>query len=311
MSVMDEWNEIKKRHADKQKAEMAYRLEISETSDLERAELEIIRAQRKLEREQLQKERDERREIREARKRELEAHRKQRAIIRKERKARLEAKRAALRKKREKRAKMIEEKTEDILKMATHGNMSVRQISEEVGLKPHTVMAIIWENLTEEERQLRKQVVQSKPKDKLAKYTDQDIVDAIKRAADDLGPNFGMAKYMKWRDKHPKAARNKLPSSGIISRRKGWRAYREMAGLETPVMKIDGFGTQKYSDEDIFRAIDSWVFRKGGWITIEDAIKFSKDDPDGTPKVGVIRIRFEGSWNTVRTAYYQWKGDLS
>lgn len=309
MSVMDDWQEIKKRHIENQKAELAYRLEISKTSDLELAELEIMRAQRRLEREQLQKERDERREIREARKRELEKHRKQRKMIRKERQKRLEAKRAAIRKKREEKNRLIEENTEKILMMATKQNMSVREISEHVPLKRHIITKIIWENLTEEERKVRNQAVHSKRKDKLVKYSDEDIANAIKKAAEELGPNFGMSRYMKWRDKHPKATRNKLPSSGIISRRKGWRAYREMAGLETPVMKIKGFGARKYSDEDLFRAIDSWVLRKGGWITIEDAIKFSKDDPDGTPKVGVIRIRFEGSWNTVRDAYYEWKGN--
>jgi hypothetical protein len=80
-----------------------------------------------------------------------------------------------------------------------------------------------------------------------------------------------------------------------------------MAGLETPHIKIEGMGVRTYTDEDIFRALDSLVEKKGRWIKLEEAEAMTKDKAK-IPKVGIMRIRF-GSWEKVRKAYFESRGD--
>lgn len=208
---------------------------------------------------------------------------------------------------REAKQKKIDDCSETIIVLALSTSMSLDSISERVGIERHRVHEVLLNNLTEEELLLRSQIVHSGPKLKMMKYTDDDIVNAIKMAAEELGPKFGIAKYGNWRKSKPKRIREKIPSEALFERRKGWRKYREMAGLETPNMKIKGMGAKTYSDEDIFRTVNCLVTEKSRWITIEEAEEMTKYKPD-IPKVGIMRIRF-GSWENVRKAYFEWLND--
>lgn len=205
---------------------------------------------------------------------------------------------------REAKQKKIDDCSETIIVLALSTSMSLDSISERVGIERHRVHEVLLNNLTEEELLLRSQIVHSKPKPKMMKYTDDDIVNAIKMAAEELGPKFGAIKYRNWRNSKPKRVRDKIPSEALFQRRKGWRKYREMAGLETPHMKIERFGVKTYTDEDIFRTLDNLVTEKGRWVKIQEVEAMTKDKPK-IPKVGIMRIRF-GSWENVRKAYLEW-----
>jgi hypothetical protein len=205
---------------------------------------------------------------------------------------------------REAKQKKIDDCSETIIVLALSTSMSLDSISERVGIESHRVYEVVQKNLTKEELTLRSQIAHSKPNLKMMKYTDDDIVNAIKMAAEELGPKFGVAKYANWRKSKPKSVRDKIPSQALFERRKGWRKYREMAGLETPNMKIKGMGARIYSDEDIFRTINDLVKEKGRWVKIEEAEAMTKDKPK-IPKVGIMRIRF-GYWENVRKAYFEW-----
>jgi hypothetical protein len=224
-----------------------------------------------------------------------------------EREAALEAERAFKKYKREAKQKKIDDSAESVVNLALTTSMNADEMSERFGIEKVHIHEILHENLTENELLLRKQIVLSGPKPKMTKYTDDDIVDAIKMASEELGPKFGAVRYANWRNSKPKRVRDKIPSQALFQRRKGWRKYREMAGLETPHIKIEGMGVRTYTDEDIFRALDSLVEKKGRWIKLEEAEAMTKDKAK-IPKVGIMRIRF-GSWEKVRKAYFESRGD--
>lgn len=238
----------------------------------------------------------------------LKRNRGERLKLRIKREADKEAGRAAKQALREAKQKKIDDCSESIIVLALTTPMDAGAMSELFGIEKYKVHEILNANLSPEELRLRAQITRSKPKPKMMKYTDDDIVNAIKMASEELGPKFGAAKYKNWRKSKPKHIREKIPCIALFQRRGGWRKYREMAGLETPHMntgmQIERFGVNTYTDEDIFRTLDGLVKKKGEWITIEEVEKMTKDKPK-IPKVGIMRIRF-GSWENVRKAYFEW-----
>ena len=203
--------------------------------------------------------------------------------------------------------KVAPEKRIRIVNLAYEGKNST-EIASLVGLPVHRIRQILYSDLTPEDHKLWKQTIlsagQRKNVDK-EKFTDDDFVMALLLAAKDLGDKFGVKKYQKWRDEQPEEIKETVPGSALFSRRLGWNEYKRLAGLPT-TEKQEGLGNPHYTEDEVMRAVDGWVRKKGRWITVQEAQALYKEDPPGMPTPATLRVRY-GTWTKARDVYFGWK----
>jgi len=143
------------------------------------------------------------------------------------------------------------------------------------------------------------------------KYSEQDIIDALRKCAKDLNdPKFGIKKYVEWR----REQKGSYPSGPLIANRRsfsdtkkyGWTSWKIAAGLPCSEQP-KGFGEQTIDDTTICRAIARIESKVGSFPTMGEYNQL-KTNNDPSDKTLIARYK---SWTQARGFYLLWKKENS
>jgi len=188
---------------------------------------------------------------------------------------------------------------EAVSELFINTTMTLKEMSAVLGLSTEKIQRIYTDLFSKSDRVARqREVVGERTRNPGKKYTGEDFIKALRRASSDLGTSsLGIKKYSTWRNKQPD--KKMLPSPASFSKgEQSWNSWKIAAGLTTTA-KNDWLGIQKFSNDDLFVAINDWAEQTGRFPSISEAGRLRKP---GQPSVDLIRKRFN-SWLDVEDMY--------
>jgi len=177
----------------------------------------------------------------------------------------------------------------------------VGEIARETGLSTRAVRRLLECHASEADRAIRRAALNRRSRAGAPRYSDADLIAAVRRVAAALGRAPGAAEYGEL------ARELRLPSLSSIQARLGWATALRSAGF-APVSAVRGGHPPRWSEADCWEAVAQVAGSIGHAPSIREYARASRGDPE-RPSAATVSQRL-GGWGAVRLGLAGQRGSV-